>query len=200
MLVIGNGESRLGINLDEFDVPKIGCNAIYRDFFTDHLVCVDKRMCDEALNAEVNHKSLIYTRPENYISYTKRLREVPLLPYAGMERPDQPKHWGSGPYALLIAAKKYNTISMVGFDLYSQTKNVNNIYKGTKNYIAAEKSAVDPSYWIYQISKIFENFTTKEFIIYQVEGWKRPKSWKKPNVKVDNISNIYYNINYKTRS
>ena len=55
MLVIGNGESRCDINLSEINTTKIGCNAIVRDFFVDHLVCVDRRMVDEANNCYQNN-------------------------------------------------------------------------------------------------------------------------------------------------
>ena len=49
MLVIGNGESRKDIDISAFNETKVGCNAIIRDFFVDHLVCVDRRMVKEAL-------------------------------------------------------------------------------------------------------------------------------------------------------
>jgi len=40
MLVIGNGESRSGININSIDQVKVGCNAVYRDYKVDHLICV----------------------------------------------------------------------------------------------------------------------------------------------------------------
>ena len=51
MLVIGNGESRTSIDINKLQGPKIGCNAILRDFKVDHLVCVDRPMLQEALNS-----------------------------------------------------------------------------------------------------------------------------------------------------
>ena len=193
MLVIGNGESRLTVDINALDTVKIGCNAIFRDYEVEHIVCVDRRVCEEALESKINDTSLIYTRQEHFKPYTKRLREVPPLPHVGYERFDLPEHWGSGPYAVLLGATKSQEVHLLGFDLYSKDEKVNNVYKGTKNYIAAEKSAVDPRYWIYQIGKVFEYYSNTTFTIYQEDGWARPKAWKKPNVKVDNISNIYYN-------
>ena len=32
MLVIGNGESRKDVNIDDLPIEKVGCNAIIRDF------------------------------------------------------------------------------------------------------------------------------------------------------------------------
>lgn len=192
MIVLGNGETRSTINVDSLVGPKIGCNAIYRDYRVDHLVCVDNRMLVEAIEADYNQHCKIYTRSKTQDSYTtvKNIRCVPDLPYAGMERPDEHINWGSGPYAVLLAAKLSNTVDLIGFDLYSQTYTVNNIYKGTKNYIAAEKTAIDPRYWIYQIAKVFEYYPKVKFTIYQTEGWNRPKSWKKPNVFLDKLDSL----------
>lgn len=197
MWVFGNGESRKDIDLNKILDQKIGCNAIFRDYTVDHLICVDRRMVKEALDAEVNNLSLLYTRKDwlnNFQSF-KRIRIVPELPYAGSERWDNPFHWGSGPYAVLLAAKlcKEKQVNLLGFDLYSRTNNVNNIYKDTNNYDCSEKRAVDPRYWIHQIGKVFECFPKVQFIIYQEDGWQLPKAWKHTNVKVDSISNIYYN-------
>ena len=195
---IGNGESRQGIDIDKLEGDKVGCNAIFRDYKTDYLICVDRRMVNEAIEAGANLHSLVYTRDDWFASYNKenkRIRLVPDLPYAGYERPDEPWHWGSGPYAVLLAAGlgKERKVNLLGFDLYSKTKKVNNIYKDTKNYDASDKRAVDPRYWLYQIGKIFECFPKVQFTIYQEDDWQLPKAWKYPNVKVDTISNIYYN-------
>ena len=197
MLVVGNGESRKLIDLNLYKEPIVGCNAIFRDYYTDHLVCVDKRMMQEALCAGVNNQgTLVYTRIDWFDKFkTKRVRTVPELPYIGSERWDDPFQWGSGPYAVLIAAMytKLEEVKLIGFDLHSKTKTVNNIYKNTPNYDNADKRAVDPRYWIHQIGKVFECFPKISFTIYQEDSWQLPQSWNRPNVTVDNISNIYYN-------
>jgi len=193
MLIIGNGESRRGIDLNGIKETKVGCNAIYRDYHTDYLVCVDKRMFKESLDASANLDRLVYTRKEHYNQYKqKRTRIVPDIPYAGMERPDEPFHWGSGPYAVLLGAsiQRQGCVKLLGFDLYGIDGKQNNLYKNTPNYKDGDKREVDPSYWIYQIGKIFECFPNVNFLIYQNDGWQLPKFWKKSNVTVDSISNI----------
>ena len=197
MLVIGNGESRTGIDIDAIDSIKIGCNAIHRDFKVNHLVCVDRRMVTEAIEQGANEHSLIYTR-ENWVNNYKehkRIRTVPLLPYVGSDRWDEPFQWGSGPYAVLLGAKLSEDVNLLGFDLHSNTKTVNNIYKSTPNYDNADKRAVDPSYWIHQIGKIFDLYRKRNFTIYQKDNWQLPKAWNYPNVKVDTISSLSYNNN-----
>lgn len=198
MLVIGNGESRKQINLDNISDFKVGCNALYRDHYVRHLVCVDRRMVQEAIEANYNNTSIIYTREDwkHYFKDIKHVRSVPDLPYVGSDRWDEPFQWGSGPYAVLLAAKltSDDTVSLVGFDLYGDDQGkTNNIYKDTKNYNNSDKRAVDPRYWVHQISKVFECFPKVTFNIYQQPNWELPKAWNCSNVKVDTISNIRYN-------
>ena len=172
MLVIGNGESRKDIDISKCDDIKVGCNAIFRDFYVTHLICCDRRMVEEA-QKERNYGS-IYTRAD-WIDQFKLCGLVPILPYKGNTRLDDPWHWGSGPYAVLLGASistKWSgapEVHMIGFDL--DTGLYNNIYKGTDNYNDADSSPVDPSYWIYQIDKVFEYFPMVQFYYYNNKEW-----------------------------
>ena len=192
MLAIGNGESRTSIDIDKLQGPKVGCNAIMRDYLVDYLVCVDRRMMQEAIGRK--YSSLVYTRSNWIDAYknSQRIRVVPQLPYEGTERWDEPFQWGSGPYAVLIAAKyaKERYVNLIGFDLHSNNKKVNNVYKDTPNYDNADKRAVDPSYWIHQIGMVFNCYPKIKFTIYQEDNWELPKAWNYPNVTVDTISNL----------
>lgn len=189
IFVFGNGESRKDLDLNCFTEPKVGCNAVHRDYYVDHLVCVDRRMVQEALDAKF--KGTIYTRMD-WMHFFKNtpVTILPELPYEGNTRPDEPFQWGSGPYAVLLAALLDDHISLVGFDLHSQTRYVNNIYKDTANYAEASKSAVDPRYWIYQISQVFTAFPDKYFIIFNNAEWELPESWRLANVKFKTIDSI----------
>lgn len=194
-LVIGNGESRKVVNINEIDAIKIGCNAIYRDFKVDHLVCVDRRIVNEVISNKTNLNTKIYTRKDwlHYFYTFKNIIEVPELPYIGTERWDEPFQWGSGPYAVLIGALESNEVHIIGFDLYSKNKLVNNVYKDTSNYDTSDKHSVDPRYWIHQIGMVFKCFPDHKFVIYQEDNWVLPESWKYFNVSLDKISNISYN-------
>jgi len=192
MLVIGNGESRLKINLKSIQETKIGCNAIHRDICVDHLICVDRRMVQEALENNIHESCKIYTRSDWGYDFDtiNNLLPVPDLPYQGTTRPDEPFQWGSGPYAVLLGAQLSNKVQMLGFDLYGNNTLVNNVYKDTHGYDNSVKNAVDPRYWIYQISKVFEYYPNVEFKILQDDVWDMPEAWKKSNVSLDKISNI----------
>lgn len=149
-------------------------------------------MGEEAIVSENTSNTKIYVRSDwfNYfrkIKKDKRIHQVPELPYKGNTKADDPIHWGGGPYAVLVAAQleHVETIILVGFDLYSKNERVNNLYKGTKNYKDKNSQPVDPSYWIYQIAKIFQYYPKKSFIIFNDRKWEMPKSWKQKNVSFE---------------
>lgn len=198
MYVFGNGESRKGFDISYCFGPKVGCNAIMRDYQMDHLVCVDKRMVEEAIAQGVNVDTKVYTRHDWFPRFKKHknIRQLPDLPYNGNERWDEPFQWGSGPYAVLIAAQKAKneTVHLIGFDMYSSTSTVNNVYKDSRNYDRADKRAVDPRYWIHQIGKVFETYAKTNFVVYDLHE-KMQKAWNYPNVSLDKLSNIRYNSN-----
>ena len=189
MFVIGNGESRRNINLNLLAGPKIGCNAIFRDYYTEYVICADRTMVREAQTAKADIDRAVYTRPD--WSQRFKVHTVPDLPYQGTHKADTPFNWGSGPYAVLLAATlSVQSIHLVGFDLYSKDNKINNIYKETLNYKSSDHRAVDPSYWIYQIGRVIEHFPLTQFTFFQTDNWQLPNSWKKSNVAVDKISNI----------
>lgn len=180
-LVIGNGESRIGYDLNELKdrYVLVGCNAIHRDVSVDHLICCDRRMTDEAIENPLTNQTKIYTRPQ---WVRPPLYPVPQLPYEGDVKRDDPFHWGSGGFAVLLGALLSDNVTLLGFDLYDVNKRVNNVYKGTKNYSKADSQPVDHSFWVYQIGKVFECYPNKQFTIINDLNWKLPVDWQKPNV------------------
>lgn len=194
-LVLGNGESRSGHDLHDLKdrYVLIGCNAIHRDIKVDHIVCCDRRMGDEVLeNLEAND-SMLYVRPDWYhyfrkINKRKNTQIVPELPYIGSTKADHPDHWGSGGYAVLLAATLFDSVTLLGFDLYPVNNRVNNVYKGTQHYAKPDGQAVDYSFWIYQIAKVFEHFPHVKFTVLNNPDWIMPDSWAKSNVCFENLS------------
>jgi len=190
--VIGNGESRKTIDLFKLKQTHVlvGCNAIHRDITVNHLVCCDRRMVSEATSNPLTKDTLIYVRPNWHhyfrkIKKLKNIRLVPELPYKGNKQQDDPFHWGSGGFAVLLAATlSSKEIDLYGFDLYPLYNKVNNIYKNTENYADAGSQPVDPSYWIYQIGKVFDYFPNSKFKIHNVRDWPLPVEWQKNNVEL----------------
>lgn len=184
MLVIGNGESRADINLDLIHQEKVGCNAIFRDWHVEHLVCCDKRLVKQSLK----HHPNIYTRHRWASDFS--VHSLPELITQGNDRKDEPIHWGSGPYAILLASTLSTNIKLLGFDLYGKKGKVNNLYNNTDGYSKQDSNEVDPSYWIYQIAKVFEWFPKSTFTVYNTAGWELPKEWNLGNVSLDIIDNL----------
>jgi hypothetical protein len=83
---------------------------------------------------------------------------------------------------------------MIGFDLWSETRLVNNIYKNTDGYSKSDSHAVDPRYWIYQISRIFLENSDKYFIVYNKDDWALPESWRLANVTFKTLDNLYTDV------
>ena len=180
IILIGNGESRLGIDFNSMSDYKIGCNAAYRDINLDCVVAVDRRIVIELI--ENNFKKLIYTRPD-WILPNPNIKMLPDLPYKGNEKADDPWHWGTGPHACNVAATMNpEEIHLYGFDLWGIDNKINNVYKDTVNYDNSNRGAIDPRFWIYQLAKCFEHYPNIRWIYYQSEEWKKPKSWDYSNL------------------
>ncbi len=195
MLVIGNGESRTELDIESFNLPTVGCNAVFRDLKVDHLVCCDRRMVREAIDHVNTQQSCVYTRQDWYEDFD--VMPVPDLPYNGELRQDDPWHWGTGQFALLVALQYAVTehIHIIGFDLFGIEGYVNNVYKNTKSYDVSSKQQVDPSYWIYQNKKIFEHYPKQKFNYYVEENFPLPESWKNiPNLKIIPLTDLEKNI------
>lgn len=202
-LVLGNGESRLIFDWSEINYNNlIGCNAIHRDVIVDHLICCDRRMAEEASNNPKISNSFLYVREKNFhyfrkIKKNKNVRVLPDIPFYGELKRDQPDHWGSGPYALLVACNTEDAeIILVGYDLYSNNDYVNNVYKGTVNYNKPESKAVDYSYWIHQIAQVFRFNQDKKFIVVNHKDWPLPKEWLLDNVDFKSFEDIILDNKY----
>ena len=189
--VIGNGQSREGFALNQLKHHIIGCNAVHRDHTCDEYVAVDIRMVEEILRNDSNKGRTIYTREDWIHKYSNKpqVQSLPPLPFSGLNKSDQAFHWNSGPYAVLVAAlKNPKQISLLGFDLWSKTSFVNNIYKGTPNYAGAHDRRITPDFWIHQLRNLFNHFDQIEFIQQQPEGWRIPEQWK--DIKNLTITNL----------
>jgi hypothetical protein len=194
VVVVGNGESRsiIDLNILKNKVDIIGCNALHRDICPKYLVCCDKRMADESTLNPALKNSTIFVRDEWFhyfrkIKKNKNIKSLPKLPFPQKEKMDLELNWGSGSYAVLIAAEEYSNIYLLGFDLYSKNKLTNNVYKDTENYKKSTDLGISPIYWIYQLSLIFKKYPEKNFFIINDSQWIIPAEWNIKNVHFLNI-------------
>jgi len=128
VVILGNGESRKGLNLEKVKAcySVYGCNALYRDFTPDLLFAMDKPMAIELDSAG-------YGKTNRVISARADFCE-------GAEPWNGPT-WMTGSCALLYACReglrtgKIKRIFLVGMDCSSNDNQMkNNIYRETLHY------------------------------------------------------------------
>ena len=143
--VLGNGTSRKDIDLHQLkEFGKIyGCNALYREFDPDYLICVDVKMILELdrKNHLTNHSN-VWTNPNRAYRNLKNLNFF-----------TPSKGWSSGPTALHLASThKPKIIFILGFDYkgLNQGKSVNNMYADTPNYKKSTDKATYYNNWLKQ--------------------------------------------------
>ncbi len=78
---------------------------------------------------------------------------------------DYPIGWSTGNTALHLAAQAQpSEIYILGYDLSSYDKPLNNIYKGTDNYLPADTKGFNPDNWYNQMKAVF-----REFSLYDID-------------------------------
>ena len=72
--------------------------------------------------------------------------------------------WSAGNTALSLACQSdAEEVYILGFDLSSYDKPINNLYKGTYNYLPETSKGFNPINWINQISEVFKSYPDKSF-------------------------------------
>ena len=236
VFVLGNGETRKQINLKSLNTGgKIyGCNALYRDYTPDALICVDGGMIHEVYSSGYCSKNKTYLRgwsklPEflyndmvnmdalqgwgeslksenekgnrtqfvfngtdpnqlrrqyemlvKKYGITEEIGQLELRQLMGNHQqwvtwvddedcaetiPMEIEGWSAGPIAVRIALEQENPtdVFLIGFDMGSNTGTVNNIYKGTSNYVTQDAPETFAGNWIQQHQKNFEMFPNVNF-------------------------------------
>jgi hypothetical protein len=141
---------------------------------------------------KINHHALS-------ISWVKDNDKVHDLKEIMVDRSNNVKDhgWATGPSSGYIAIKKEKPLNvfMIGHDLYSNNNYVNNIYAGTKNYVATENSPTPCINWIEQWKTLFT--WNPEITFFKINEFNDDRD--KINSKINewhSIKNIKY-INFK---
>ena len=83
-----------------------------------------------------------------------------------VENIDYPIGWSTGNTALHLACQSHpQEVYILGFDLSSYDKRLNNIYKGTDNYLPADTKGFSPDNWYHQMRAVFEEFSEIKFYL-----------------------------------
>ena len=156
--VLGNGTSRKEINHHNFKKygTVYGCNALFREYAPDHLVCVDTKMITEISTTQYHTKHNVWS---NRNKLTERTPGIKII--------EPNKGWSSGPTALLLASQHgHKVIYIMGFDyvgLGEQNELVNNVYAGTKNYKGVNDRATYYGNWQRQTMMCINQFPKTKY-------------------------------------
>ena len=83
---------------------------------------------------------------------------------------DYPVGWSAGNTALYLASKTSEEIYVLGFDLSSYDQPLNNIYKGTDNYLPSDAKGFSPVNWYNQMRAVFREFSLHGIKFYLVDS------------------------------
>ena len=101
---------------------------------------------------------------------------------------EYPREWCAGTTAIHLACQQGATkVYMLGFDLSSYDKPLNNIYKGSNNYLPEYAKGFNPVNWNLQLGAVFGEFQDVEFI------WVNPV-----HTSLDGVRAKFKNVNFLT--
>lgn len=184
--VLGNGRSRLPINLESLrSHGKIyGCNGIYREFTPDVLVATDRPIALAIEESGYPLKNRFYTRRPTAGSGSMALTRT----YQG---------YSSGPNAVAIACLDgAKQVYIIGFDCGSPTPFLNNVYADTEFYRSSNNKATYAGNWIKQLKQICSDFSQTEFIrVVGLESSAVPEFLTINNLKEQQIGDFQSLLN-----
>jgi hypothetical protein len=181
--VLGNGRSRLGLNLDSLASAgkTFGCNALYRDFSPDVLIATDPGISQEIENSGYPDYREFYTRKPSHPN------SKPITKNFG---------YSSGPIAVTYAAMEgFLRIYLLGFDLVGVNNKHNNVYSSTPNYKDANSTATYYGNWVNQIASVAREFPIPKFIRVGREDQYKPNQWNLPNIQFQTIDEFLSEVN-----
>ena len=91
-----------------------------------------------------------------YITWLKERDSVDYIEY--------PRDWCAGATAMHLSCQEgAHEIYMLGFDLSEHDEPINNIYKGTKNYVSETSRGFNTDNWTTQLIQVFKDFPETQF-------------------------------------
>ena len=101
-------------------------------------------------------KNKCYTNVGLYITWLKENDKVEYIEY--------PREWCAGATAIHLSCQEgADEIYMLGFDLSKYDEPINNIYKGTDNYLSETSKGFNVDSWTKQLIQTFKDFPETQF-------------------------------------
>jgi hypothetical protein len=164
-LVIGNGVSRLEFDLNEFKKPNVkrriqtyGCNAIFRDFTCDFLVCTRPDVIKEAVESKYCKSNVAYATGAAILDYPESFHLIP-----------QDPGWNAGSLAAYLACfDGYHKVILIGFDGNDTHGTTNNVYANTNGYL--DSTVQNDKFMSLSMSHVFKTYPLVDFVLASRTG------------------------------
>tara|TARA_Y100000592_G_scaffold33006_1_gene52454 strand:- start:83 stop:718 length:636 start_codon:yes stop_codon:yes gene_type:complete len=200
--VLGNGESRRGIDIDDLKEKGtvFACNGVYRTHRPHYLIAVDPKMINEIAETDYMIHNKVWS---NYNAHYGKNKKI--LDHVNWFKPSL--GWSSGPTALRFALEQgFKEIYILGFDYQghaqsgkNQGHRFNNIFKDTRNYKKSNEMATFHGNWLNQTKRCVQDFPDVKFHRVIPTGWFIPKDlqgkFTKGNIDHPSISEFLAKFN-----
>ena len=200
--VLGNGESRRGIDIDDLKQKGtvFACNGVYRTHRPHYLIAVDPKMINEIAETDYMIHNKVWS---NYNAHYGKNKKI--LDHVNWFKPSL--GWSSGPTALRFALEQgFKEIYILGFDYQghaqsgkNQGHRFNNIFKDTRNYKKSNEMATFHGNWLNQTKRCVQDFPDVKFHRVIPTGWFIPKDlqgkFTKGNIDHPSISEFLAKFN-----
>ena len=173
--VLGNGESRKGIEINELKEKGtvFACNAVYRTHRPHFLIAVEPKMIFEIAETDYPLHNKVWSNFN--AQYNKNPK---ILNHINWFKPSL--GWSSGPTALRMACEHgFKEIYILGFDYQGHHDGkrfkLNNIFGDTRNYKKRNDEATFYGNWMNQTKRCLKDFPDTKFHRVIPKGWFQPK-------------------------
>ena len=176
--VLGNGESRRGIDIDDLKErgTVFACNAVYRTHQPHFLVAVDPKMILEIAETDYMIQNKVWS---NFNAQYNKHQKI--MDHCNWFTPSL--GWSSGPTALKMACDQgFKEIYILGFDYQGHKEDskqqrfkLNNMFGDTRNYKKRNDEATFYGNWMNQTKTVLKDFPLVKFNRVIPQGWFQPK-------------------------
>lgn len=164
-VIIGNGSSRLDFSLKELKKQNVvrriqtyGCNALYRDFKPDFLVCTRPDVIKEVVRNKYSENNVVYATGAAILDYPGSFHLIP-----------QDPGWNSGSLAAYLACfDGYHKVVLVGFDGNDTPGSINNVYSNTTGY--TDLVGQNDRFMATSMGHVFKTYPLVDFVLVNSTG------------------------------
>jgi hypothetical protein len=177
-IIIGNGTSRLGMNLNLIKnhrggllasgaLQSYGCNALYRDFSPNFLVATGDDIVKEIADSGYADDNIVYASAYDILDYPGKFYLIP-----------QDPGWNAGTIATYMACfDGHEKVYLLGFDGIDTPTDGYNVYANTPSYKAPSYGHSE-EFWVQSMQQIFNTYPDVDFVrVTPTKHFRMPEPW-----------------------